>query len=498
MPLHLLAVDLGASSGRVMCCTLDGGRLRIDEAHRFENRAVFVPDDGPLGGRFAWDALGLYADILHGLREGGRRFKGRVDAIGIDSWGVDYGLLDGQGRLIANPTAYRDPRHPPVAERVNERLGWPRLYERTGIQKLPFNTLYQLAADAQDASEPLEHAECALMIPQLLGYWLTGERKSEHTLASTGGCYDTQTRSWCEGLLAPLGVPVDLLPPAVQPTDRIGTLRPRVAEGLGLSADTPLIAVASHDTASAVVGAPLAGPGSAYLSSGTWSLIGLELDAPVRTPAARDAGFTNEGGVARTAGGAREAGSKGTIRFLKNHAGLWLVQECRRAWAESGLDIGFAELAGMAEAAGPSEASIDADDPRFAAPGDMPARVREAAAERGPALPDEPGAVVRCVLEALADAYAGSLKKLTEVTGQEIDRLNLVGGGGNNAFLNRLTADACGVPVEVGPTEATVVGNALVQAMALGGVADLAAARAVTRASFEVATVEPSAGTLRG
>ncbi len=480
MPLNLLAVDLGASSGRVMCCTLEDGRLRLDEAHRFDNRTVLVPDDGALGGRFTWDILGLYADILHGLREGGRRFGGKVDAIGIDSWGVDYGLLDAQGRLIANPTAYRDPRNPPVAERVNERIGWPRLYERTGIQKLPFNTLYQLAADAEDASRPLERATAALMIPQLLGYWLTGEKSSEHTLASTGGCYDTESAAWCDDLLTPLGVPAGLLPPAVQPTDRIGTLRAAVAEDLGLSADTPLIAVGSHDTASAVAGAPLSGPGSAYLSSGTWSLLGVELDAPIRTPEARDAGFTNEGGVS------------GTVRFLKNHAGLWLVQECRRAWAERGEEYGFAELAHLAEAAGPSRSSIDPDDARFSAPGDMPARVRKAAAERGEPLPEEPGAVMRCVLESLAAAYAGSIETLGELTGRPVDRLHLVGGGGNHKLLNRLTADACGVPVEVGPTEATVVGNALVQAMSLGGVADLAEARSIVRSSFPIAVVTPS------
>ncbi|BAM03678.1 rhamnulokinase [Phycisphaera mikurensis] len=486
MTRHLLAVDLGASSGRVMCCTLTGegsaGTLRLDEAHRFANRTVFVPDDGPRGGRFTWDIVGLYADVLHGLREGGRRFGGAVDAIGIDSWGVDYGLLDAQGRLIANPTAYRDPRHPPVAERVNEAIGWPALYERTGIQKLPFNTLYQLAADAEDPSEPLERAASALMIPQLLGYWLAGEKRSEHTLASTGGCYDTESAAWCGELLTPRGVPENLLPPAVQPTDRIGTLRPGVAEDLGLPAGTPLIAVGSHDTASAVAGAPLSGPGSAYLSSGTWSLLGVELDEPIRTAAARDAGFTNEGGVS------------GTIRFLKNHAGLWLVQECRRAWNEGGNDYGFPELAHLAEAAGPSRCSIDADDPRFAVPGDMPARVREAAAERGAPLPDEPGAVMRCVLESLAAAYAGSVRTLGELTGRPVDRLHLVGGGGNHRLLNRLTADACGVPVEVGPTEATVVGNALVQAMALGRVADLAEARAIVRASFPIETVEPSPG----
>ena len=364
---------------------------------------------------------------------------------------------------------------------MNEKLGWPRIYERTGIQKLPFNTIYQLAADAEESPSPLERAEAALMIPQLLGYWLTGEKSSEHTLASTSGCYDTASRSWCEDLLAPLGVPAELLPPAVQPTDRIGTLRPAVAEDLGLPPDTPLIACPSHDTAAAVVGAPLSGPGSAYLSSGTWSLLGLELDEPVRTEAARDAGFTNEGGVA------------GTTRFLKNHAGLWLVQECRRAWAERGQNFGFAELAELAEAAGPSASTIDADDPRFAAPGDMPARIREAAAERGEPLPDEPGSIVRCALEALATAYAGTLAKLTEVTGREIERLHLVGGGGNNRLLNQLTADACGVPVEVGPTEATVVGNALVQAMALGAVADLEEARRITRASFEIETLGPAA-----
>lgn len=480
MTLNLLAVDLGASSGRVMCCRLEGGKLRIDEAHRFVNRMIFVPDDGPRGGRFTWDILGLYADILHGLREGGRQFGGEVHGIGIDSWAVDYGLLDAQGRLIANPSAYRDARNPPVADQVNERLGWPALYERTGIQKLPFNTLYQLVADAQDPSAPLERATTALMVPQLLGYWLTGEKKSEHTMASSTGCYDTQTGDWCEDLYTPFGVPAGLLPPAVKATDRIGTLRPEVATELGLSADTPLIAVPSHDTAAAVVGAPLSGPNSAYLSSGTWSLLGLELGQPIRTEAAREAGFTNEGGV------------EGTIRFLKNHAGLWLVQECRRAWAERGSEFSFAELARLAEEAGPSRSTIDADDPRFGAPADMPALVREAAAERGEPLGEDPGSVMRCVLESLATAYAGSIQALGSFSGAPVDRLHLVGGGGNHRLLNRLTADACGVAVEVGPFEATVVGNALMQAVSLGELADLAEARRVIRASFDIETVLPS------
>ncbi len=452
-----------------MRCTLADERLTLQEVHRFDNRAVLVPDDN--AGRWCWDSLALWHHVKHGLREAGR--LGPLHAIGIDTWGVDYALLDPQGRLVAPPVAYRDPRTEHTYAAVQHTLGRRTIYKRTGIQFMPLNTLYQLAVDADDPAQPLQRADTLLMTPQLLGYWLTGQRVAEHTLASTTQCYDSVSRQWSADLLEPLGVPVSLLPRVVDAGTISGTLRASIAEELGLPASTPLVEVGSHDTASAVVAAPLQGPRSAYLSSGTWSLLGLELLEPLRSDEALEANFTNEAGVA------------GTTRFLKNIAGLWLIQECRRVWAEHGNAMSFADIAAQAQQhTCPWSALINPGDDRFASPGDMPARIVAAVRASGQSIADTPAAIARCVFDSLALCYDRTLRTAQRLTQQPIDTLHIVGGGGQNALLNQLTADATQTPLTVGPTEGTVIGNALVQALALGLINDLAHARQIVERSF--------------
>lgn len=475
--LSLAAVDLGASSGRVMLARFVDGRLSLEEAHRFENRAVHLPDATETG-VWCWDSIALYDEIKRGLALAARN-AGRLDAIGIDSWGVDYALFDAAGRLVRPPVAYRDPRTDPVYPRVIEKLGRERIYERTGIQFMPLNTIYQLAADAEDPGQPLERSDRLLMTPQMLGFWLTGEQHGEHTLASTTQLYDTAAGDWVREFARALDIPTGLLPETVSPGTSVGRLRPSLAQELGINSDAAVVAVGSHDTASAVVGAPLAGPASAYLSSGTWSLLGLELDEPCRTPEALAANLTNEAGVG------------GKTRCLRNIAGLWLLQECRRNWAQAGRAFSFAELVELAQAAPPFAAVVAPDHPRFSKPCDMPAELVDQCRAQGMDLSPEPGPVVRCVLESLALRYAQTLADIARISGRSVNQLNIVGGGSNNALLNRFTADAIAMPVEVGPGEATAIGNALVQAMALGEIADLDQAREVVRQSFPTQRIEP-------
>lgn len=472
--LHLIAVDLGASGGRVILARLsrDGCKLTLDEAHRFEHRPIHVPDVADAGA-WCWDVLELWEQVKRGLALAAQRAP-RIDGIGIDSWGVDYALVDRRGRLVRPPVAYRDPRTDFTYPRVLQTLRRETIYARTGIQFMPLNTLYQLAADAADPDRPLDRTSALLMLPQLLAFWLTGAQVAEHTLASTTQMYDAVKRAWITEFTDAIGAPASILPDPVDCDRVIGTLRPAVAEELNLDVKTPVIAVGSHDTASAVVAAPLCQPTSAYLSSGTWSLLGLELDAPLRTPEALAANLTNEAGVA------------GTTRLLKNVTGLWLVQECRRVWNERGNELTYPQLADLAAAAAPSDKLIDPNDPAFTAPGDMPARIRAATGLR-----DEPGPIIRCILDSLAAGYADVLQQLGRAAQRAITSLHIVGGGGHNTLLNQLTADATRLPVTVGPLEATAIGNALVQAMALGALSDLTEARRVVAASFSVTAVDP-------
>ncbi|MEV0457791.1 rhamnulokinase [Catellatospora methionotrophica] len=444
------AADLGASSGRVMLARVGRDLLDLSELHRFGNEPVRV------GGTLHWDVLALYRGVLDGLRAAGRAAPGGLDGIGIDSWAVDYGLLDGTGALIGNPVGYRDERTDGVMARVHEQLDPARLYAVTGLQNLPFNTIYQLVA--AQGTPAADAARRLLLMPDLLAYWLTGEQGAELTNASTTGLLDARTGDWSVELITALGLDPGLFAPVRRPGERIGTLRPDVAATTGLEPSVPVYAVGSHDTASAVVGVPASGERFAYISCGTWSLVGLELPGPVLTEASRQAGFTNEAGV------------DGTVRYLRNVMGLWLLQESLRGWAAQGEPADLAAL--LAEAARqPAFVSVvDPDDPSFLAPGDMPARVADFCRRTGQPVPASRAALVRCILESLALAHARTVRQAQELAGRDVAVVHLVGGGARNELLCQLTADACGLPVVAGPVEATALGNALVQARAIGAV----------------------------
>lgn len=443
--IRVAAVDLGAASGRVITGVVGPGELSIVESHRFPNRPVSVR------GTLYWDILYLYAELLAGLAS-----AGPVDGIGVDSWAVDYGLLSG-GALLGNPVHYRDARTSGAAAN-RDRLGARDLYATTGLQFLPFNTIHQLAAEPR-----LSAADRLLLIPDLITYWLTGEEGAELTNASTTQLVDVRTRTWSTSLVEKAGLPARLLPPLRAP----GTLA-------GEYEGTPVIAVASHDTASAVVGVPAADDRFAYISCGTWSLVGVELAAPVLTESSRLANFTNELGV------------DGTVRYLRNVMGLWLLQECVREW---GADTS----ALLAEAARlPRGAVIDPDDPVFLPPGDMPARIVQACVRAGQPVPGSPAAVTRCVVDSLADAHRRAIADAERLSGKEISVVHIVGGGARNELLCQLTADACGRVVVAGPVEATALGNVLVQARALGALdGDLGELRALIRATQPVRVYEP-------
>ncbi|WP_037571374.1 rhamnulokinase [Phaeacidiphilus oryzae] len=451
------AADLGATSGRVVLGRVGRDRLEFEVVHRFANTPVRLPDG------LHWDVLGLYGGILEGLRRAAAR--GPVASLGIDSWAVDYGLLDADGALLGAPFHYRDGRTADAAERVWERIGPEELYAITGLQHLPFNTVFQLAAAAGSAQ--LAAAERLLLIPDLLVHWLTGTVGAEATNASTTGLFDAGTADWSPRILDAVGIDPALLPPIRLPGERIGPLLPYVATELGAGAPREVVAVASHDTASAVAAVPADDSSAtvAYVATGTWSLAGLELDAPVLDASARAANFTNERGV------------DGTIRFLRNIMGMWLLEECRRTWAREGRDAEHPRLIAEAEAAEPFAAVIDPDDPSFLAPGDMPARIAAYCRRTGQRPPADRGSTVRTILEALALAHARTLRQAAELSGRSFDAVHLVGGGARNELLCRLTADALGMPVVAGPVEATALGNILVQARAQGILTDRHEAR---------------------
>ncbi|MBX9392350.1 rhamnulokinase [Streptomyces sp. TRM72054] len=460
------AVDLGASSGRVMVGRVGRHKLELTEAHRFANRPVRVPEG------LRWDVLALYAGVLDGLRT-----AGQVDSVGIDSWAVDYGLLDADGALLGNPVHYRDGRTEGVAEKVWANVPAAELYAATGLQYAPFNTLYQLVAAR--SSGQLGHAERLLLIPDLLSYWLTGEQGTELTNASTTQLVDPRTRDWSYDVATRLGIDLSLFAPLRQPGDPAGALRPQVLEETGLTGPVPVTAVASHDTASAVAAVPASGERFAYICTGTWSLAGLELDAPVLTEESRAANFTNELGL------------DGTVRYLRNIMGLWLLQECVRAWGEP--DLG--ELLRAAAAVPALRSVVDAGDAQFLAPGRMPERIAEACRASGQPVPESPGEVTRCILDSLALAHRRAVEDAQRLAGHAVDVVHVVGGGVRNALLCQLTADACGLPVVAGPTEAAAFGNVLVQARAHGLVGDRADMRRLLGRTQPLTRYEPRGDT---
>lgn len=449
------AVDLGATSGRVILGRVGPDSLDLTEVHRFPNTPVRLPDG------LRWDVLALFQGVLDGLREAAG--AGGVSSVGVDTWAVDYGLLDADGALLGAPHHYRDTRTDGVAERVWATVGPEELYGITGLQHLPFNTVFQLASAVGSAQS--DAARTLLLVPDLLIHWLTGSVGAEETNASTTGLFDARTGSWSEAVLEPLGIDPALLPALRAPGDPAGTLLPHVAAYTGLDPRTPVTTVASHDTASAIVAVPATERDFAYISCGTWSLAGLELDAPVLTEASRTANFTNERGI------------DGTIRYLRNIMGMWLFEECRRTWERQGLPTHIPALLADAARATPFAALIDPDAPEFMAPGDMPGRIEEYCRRTGQPVPAGQGPLVRCVLESLALAHRRTLRQAAQLAGRAISRVHLVGGGSRNDLLCRLTADATGLPVVAGPAEATALGNILVQARAAGLVGDLASMR---------------------
>jgi rhamnulokinase len=465
------AVDLGASSGRVVVGSVGPGELRLEEVHRFVNEPVTRPDG------LHWDAAMLRREVVEGLR---RAVAAAPDlrSVGIDGWGVDYGLLDDGGALVDEPFHYRDARTAAGVDSVHGVIDRAELYARNGLQFLPFNTLYQLAVDRTSAARG--RARTMLLMPDLVGFWLSGVAATERTNASTTGLLDPVSREWTWDLIDRLGFPRELFVGLRDPGQVLGPLSTEVADEVG-RADRVVTLVGSHDTASAVVGVPMEDDRSAYISCGTWSLVGVELDRPILSDASRAANFTNEGGV------------DGTVRFLRNVAGLWLLQESMRTWEAAGTpeDLGaLLAAAGALPAGGPV---IDADDPSFLPPGDMPRRIEDACRRRGQAVPASRAALARCVLDSLAAAYARAIDDASRLSGREIRTIHLVGGGANNDLLCALTAEACGRPVVAGPIEATAIGNILVQARTHGLVSGgLDALRTLVRSTQELRVFAPA------
>lgn len=468
-----VAVDLGAASGRVMIGTVGSGNLELHEVHRFSNDPVNLPDG------LHWDVLRLYHEILEGLRLAGRTDRD-LQSVGIDSWGVDYGLLDEGGRLLGNPHHYRDLRTVPAVEAVHARIAPEQLYARNGLQVMPFNTIYQLATSR--GTFELDAAATLLLTPDLVGYWLSGGIGAEETMASTTGLLDAVERTWALDLFEALDLPPGILPPLSRPGDVVGPLRDAVAEEVGLSRDVHLTMVGSHDTASAVAAVPAEGGDFAYISSGTWSLVGVELEAPVLTDESRLAQITNERGV------------DDRILYLRNVMGLWLLQETLRAWQRAGTpeDLGaLLEAAGELPAGGPL---IEPNDPVFLPPGDMPARITDACRRTDQPVPGSRPAMIRCILDSQAAAYARAIDDARRLSGRDVRIVHTVGGGSRNALLCQLTADACGLPIIAGPVEATALGNVLVQARSHGQVTgDLETLRALVRATQPLRRFEPAA-----
>lgn len=468
---HYLAVDLGAESGRVMLATLENGRLELEELHRFANTPVSLPTG------LYWDSFRLFHEIVHGLSIAGRERKLAISGIGIDTWGVDFGLLGADGALIDCPRHYRDPRTDGVPGKLFETVSKREVFDYTGIQFIQLNSLYQLYAMKLAESPGLAAADQLLFIPDLLNYWLTGVRKSELTIASTSQFFDPRTNRFCTELLERLGLPTRILPPLVAPGSLLGPLRDEIAAATKLSG-APVFATAAHDTASAVAAVPAEDVTKAcYISSGTWSLMGVELLDPVINERSLELNFTNE------------IGAEGTVRFLKNIAGLWLLQECRRAWASEGSQYSYEQLMQLAAEAPPARAIIDVD--AFLHPGGMPAKIAAWCEANGRIAPQGVGETCRTILESLAHRYRNVLESLESVLDRSIEAIHIVGGGSRNRLLNQLVANATGREVVAGPAEATAIGNVLVQAVASGELKDLAEGREVVRRSFELERFRP-------
>ncbi len=467
-----LAVDVGAESGRVMSGSLNAQGLQLDEIHRFPNGGV------RLGDHLYWDVLRLWSEIKAGLQRAGSEHGESLKSIGLDTWGVDFGLLDANDNLIGNPYHYRDQHTNGMMEAVFARLPRQEVYAQTGIQFMQLNSLYQLYAMLQAGDPALTIAKTFLNIPDLFNFFLTGVKANEFSIATTTQCYNPVTQTWAFDLLTALGIPTHIFGEIVPCGTVLGRLRPEISEELGLMS-VSVVASAGHDTASAVAAVPAASGDYIYVSSGTWSLMGVELDQPLINAESLEANITNEGGIG------------GKFRFLKNIIGLWLVQECRRLWARQGSEYSYAKLSQMAAGAPEFGPLVDPGDPRFLAPEDMPAAIQSYCQESGQFIPQDKGAILRCALESLALEYRRVAEQIDNLTGRLHPTIHIIGGGSQNKLLNQLTANATGRIVIAGPVEATAIGNILAQAIAMGEIATLAEGREIIRHSFELETYQP-------
>ncbi len=466
-----LAFDLGAESGRAVLGTLTGERLSLAEKHRFAN------PNGRINGHLHWDLLAQWQELKAGLRKTVADGT-KLDGIGVDTWGVDFGLIGKSGEILGNPYHYRDSRTDGALEKAFARVSKDKIFNATGIQFMQINSLFQLLAMKEAGSSSLACAESLLFMPDLFNFLFTGIRKTEFSIASTSQMYDPRNKTWATQLLNDLDLPTAILTDIIPSGTVLGPLRDDVAAECGGSA-TRVIATAGHDTAAAVAAVPAEGDDWCYISSGTWSLLGVEIREPVINRKSLSYNYTNEGGVG------------GTIRFLKNIMGLWLVQECRRHWQKEGREHTYAELTQLATESTPFNAFVDPDHAPFGVPGDMPQKIEQFCRETKQPIPSSPGEFVRTCLESLALTYRRRLAGLEDVLGRELSVIHIVGGGVQNELLTQMTADACGRPVVAGPVEATAIGNILVQAMAVGEIKSLSEARAIVRSSFDVKRYEP-------
>jgi len=469
-----LAFDFGASSGRAILANFDGEKITLEEKHRFSNDPVLV------NGGMYWDVLRLFHEIKQGILKCANSGDRDIDCIGIDTWGVDYGLLDADDQLLGNPYHYRDTRTDGMFEKAFAMVPKQEIFEKTGIAFNWFNTIYQLLS--AKGTTALKEAKTLLFMPDLLNFFLTGEKRCEYTIASTSQMYDSAKQDWAYDLLEKMGIPTDLFAPIIYPGEQVGVLTEAIAEELGVGR-IPVMAVASHDTGSAVASVPVCdNKDFIYISSGTWSLMGTELDTPIVNELALDKNYTNEGGVNKT------------IRFLKNIMGLWLIQESRRQWDREGELLSFDELEKQAKAATPFESLIDPDYEAFQTPGNMPEKIREYCRKTNQAVPETKGEIIRCIAQSLVLRYRDVVEGMEAVTGKEYPVIHIVGGGIKDKMICQFTANATKRRVEAGPVEATSIGNVLVQAMACGAIKDLNEARRVVKNSFDITCYEPEDG----
>lgn len=470
---QFIAMDLGAESGRAIVGKLDGSRLSLEEAYRFPNGAVRVLNS------LHWDPLRLFGEMKQGLSKVSQDYGQDFASVGVDTWGIDYALLDAAGQLVGNPYCYRDARTEGMMEEAFEHISRQEIFEQTGgIQFLSINTLYQLLSMVVNDSPQLDIAATFLMMPDLFNYWLTGRQACEFTDATTTQFYNSLEGDWSRSVLDQLGIPDHIFPEVIMPGTEVGPLRPDIGEEVGFES-LPVIAPASHDTASAVVAVPAEGDDFAWLSSGTWSLLGGISDRPIVSPEALSYNFSSYGGAG------------GSCLPWKNIMGLWLVQECRRIWARGGDNYSYDDLTRMAARSNPFTAIVEPDHPSFLAPADMPAVIQAFCRETGQTVPESRGEIVRTALEGLALKYRWVTEKLQILLNRQFNALHIVGGGSQNQLLCQFAADATQLPVIAGPVEATAIGNIAVQAVATGHLASLDEARQVIRRSFEVVNYEP-------